>query len=311
MLKNIVSVDIGSSLIKLAQLSQIGSKVRLDKVGVVNNPIPMLGTLNERRKKDALAQAIKSSLKKSHIKAKDAVSSLAGSSVIIQYFKFPPLSEKDLESTVKLEAERIMSSRLAQMDTDFQVLPFPQEKKKEENILFASVLRVIVSHRLEILREAGLNPIAIDIDSMALANCFLRLKNTAFSENVIVLNLGARLVNLVILNKGSLHFLRDIALDLKAPLDFKDKKILEKIVEEIRRSIHYYEARGRKNKVGKIFFTGGAATAPGITDSFSKALGLPVEEWNPLKDVEYPSGLAENKGYFLAVAIGLGLREKL
>lgn len=310
MLKNIVSVDIGSSLIKLAQLSQIGSRIRLDKVAVVNNPIPRLGTASEITKKDAIVQIIKRSLKENHVKAKDTVSSLAGSSLIIQYFKFPLLSEKDLESTVRLEAERIMSDRLARMDTDFQALSPYQEKKKEENILFASIPRVIVGHRLNILREAGLNPVAIDIDSMALANCFLRLKNTTFQESVMVLNLGARLVNLVILNKGSLYFLRDIALDLETPFDLKDKKVLEKTVEEIRRSIHYYEARERKNKVGKIFFTGGAAAAPGITDSFSKALGLPVEEWNPLKDVEYPSGLAENKGYLLAVAIGLGLREK-
>ena len=310
MLKNIVSVDIGSSLIKLAQLSQIGSRIRLDKVAVVNNPIPRLGTASEITKKDAIVQIIKRSLKENHVKAKDTVSSLAGSSLIIQYFKFPLLSEKDLESTVRLEAERIMSDRLARMDTDFQALSPYQEKKKEENILFASIPRVIVGHRLNILREAGLNPVAIDIDSMALANCFLRLKNTASQESVMVLNLGARLVNLVILNKGSLHFLRDITLDLETPFDLKDKKVLEKTVEEICRSIHYYEARERKNKVGKIFFTGGAAAAPGITDSFSKALGLPVEEWNPLKDVEYPSGLAENKGYLLAVAIGLGLREE-
>jgi len=310
MLKNIVSVDIGSSLKKLAQLSQFGSRIRLDKVAVVNNPIPRLGTASEITKKNAIVQVIKRSLKENHVKAKDTVSSLAGSSLIIQYFKFPLLSEKDLESTVRLEAERIMSDRLAQMDTDFQALSPYQEKKKEEDILFASIPRVIVGHRLNILREAGLNPVAIDIDSMALANCFLRLKNTASQESVMVLNLGARLVNLVILNKGSLYFLRDIALDLETPLDLKDKKVLEKTVGEIRRSIHYYEARERKNKVGKIFFTGGAAAAPGITDSFSKALGLPVEEWNPLKDVEYPSGLAENKGYLLAVAIGLGLREK-
>lgn len=310
MLKNIVGVDIGSSLIKLAQLSQFGSRIRLDKVAVVNNPIPRLGTASERVRRGALARAIKSSLKKSHIKAKDAVSSLAGSCVIIQYFKFPPLSEKDLEGTVKLEAERIMSDRLVQMDTDFQVLPSYQEKKKEENVLFASVPKVIVGHRLEIFREAGLNPVAIDIDSMALANCFLRLKNITSRESIIVLNLGARSVNLAILSKESLHFLRDITLDLEASFDLKDKEVLERIIGEIRRSIHYYEARERKNKVGKIFFTGGAATVPGITDSFSKALGLAVEKWNPLTDVGHKSGLSENKGYLLAVAIGLGLREK-
>ncbi|GAH90014.1 unnamed protein product [marine sediment metagenome] len=44
-------------------------------------------------------------------------------------------------------------------------------------------------------------------------------------------------------------------------------------------------------------------------------MGLPVEKWNPLEDIEFNpsklgSGFTESKGYLLAIAMGLGLREK-
>ncbi len=37
--KNLVSIDIGSSLIKVVQLGQSSGKIRLEKVGLIDNPI--------------------------------------------------------------------------------------------------------------------------------------------------------------------------------------------------------------------------------------------------------------------------------
>jgi len=315
LLKKVVSVDIGSSLIKLVQLSQSSGKIRLEKVGVMDNPISNFRTDGYGRGKDAIARAIRYSLKKSRIKARDAVSSLGGSSIIIQYFKFPPFSEKELESAVKLEAQRVMGGKLDGMETDFQILPQNQKGAGGQEILFVAVPKGMIRQRMEALQQAGLSPIAIDIDCLALANCFLRLKNLASEERVMVLNLGARLISLGILGKGNLHFVRDISLELKTSLDFKDMSILNRTVEEIRRSIHYYEERARGPKVARIFLTGGGSVASEAGDLFSKALELPVEKWNPLKDLEFDPGklgreFNESQGYLLAIAIGLGLREK-
>ena len=315
MLKGVVSIDIGSSLIKLVQLSGSSGKIRLEKVGVMDNPISNFRTDGYGVGKDALARAIRYSLKKSRIKARDAVSSLGGSSIIIQYFKFPPFSEKELESAVKLEAQRVMGGKLDGMETDFQILPQNQKGAEGQEILFVAVPKGMIRQRMETLQQAGLSPIAIDIDCLALSNCFLRLGNLASEERVMVLNLGARLISLGILGKDNLHFVRDISLELKTSLDFKDISMVNRAVEEIRRSIHYYEERARGPKVVRIFLTGGGTAASEASDLFSKALEIPVEKWNPLKGLEFDSGklgheFKESQGYLLAIAIGLGLREK-
>jgi len=131
----------------------------------------------------------------------------------------------------------------------------------------------------------------------------------------MLLNLGARLISLAILGKESLYFVRDISLDLKAPLDFKEENMLTRTVEEIHRSIHYYEGRVQGNKVTRVFLTGGGSMTSEISNLFSKALGLPVEKWNPIEDLEYTPGklayqFKQSQGYLLAIAIGLGLRQK-
>ncbi|GAH94841.1 unnamed protein product, partial [marine sediment metagenome] len=146
--KNVVSVDIGSSLIKLVQLSQSRGKIRLDKVAIVDNPAASFRTGSQKIGKGAIAQAIKHSLRKSHIKAKDAVSSLNGPSIITQYFKFPPLSGKELESAVNLEIQRVMLGRLNEVETDFQVLPQSEEKNGKQNILFVAVPKSMVRQRV-------------------------------------------------------------------------------------------------------------------------------------------------------------------
>ena len=110
--KNVVSIDIGSNLIKVVQLGQSSGKIRLEKAGVVENPISNFRTDDYGLDKNAITRAIRRSLRKNRIKARDAVSSLGGSSIIIQYFKFPPLSGKELENAVKLEAQRVMGSEL-------------------------------------------------------------------------------------------------------------------------------------------------------------------------------------------------------
>ena len=314
-LRHAVSVDIGSSLIKLVQLGQSSGKIRLEKVEVADNPTSNFRTGGSGPGRNAIARAIRYSLKKSRIKAKDVVSSLGGPFIIIQYFKFPPLSKKELETAIRLEAERVMGGKLDEMETDFQILPQNQKGAGGPEILFAAVPKEMVRQRMETLHQAGLNPMAIDIDCLALANCFSRLKNPASDGQVMVLNLGARLINLGILGKESLYFVRDISLDLKAPLNLKEKSMLERAVEEVRRSIHYYEGRAPGKKVTRIFLTGGGSLPSEIGVLFSKALEMPVEKWNPLEDLEFEPGklshqFKESQGYLLAIAIGLALREK-
>jgi Tfp pilus assembly PilM family ATPase len=313
--KNLVSIDIGSNLIKVVQLGQFSGKIRLEKAGVIDNPISNSRTDGYGVSRNAIARAIRHSLRKNHIKARDAVSSLGGSSIIIQYFKFPPLSGKELENAVELEAQRVMGSELNGMETDFLVLPQNQKGARGQDILFAAVPKEMVQQRMQILEQAGLNPIAVDIDCLALTNCFLRLKNLASGEDIMLLNLGARLISLAILGKESLYFVRDISLDLEAPLDLKEENMLNRTVEEINRSIHYYEGRVQGNKVTRIFLTGGGSMTSEISNLFSRALGLPAQKWNPMEDIEYTPGkpayhFKQSQGYLLAIAIGLGLREK-
>lgn len=313
--KSVVSIDIGSSLIKMAQLSRSSGKVRLERVGIIENPIPSFRTNIDTAEGSSIARIIKRGLRMSSIRAKDVVSSLSGPSIIVQYFKLPLLSGKELENAVYLEAQRVMSMKIGEMEIGFQVLPSQQSQRGTQEVIFAAAPKTMIHQRMNTLKRAGLNPITIDIDCLALANCFLKLNPPVSDQGVLVLNLGAELINLAILSHNSLEFIRDISLGLKAPLNFTRENIASKMIEEIRRSINYYEARSGGRKVTRIFLTGGKTVASNIDKLLSDNLELPVERWNPLKSLEFNSGkrgarLEENQGYLLAITVGLGLREK-
>lgn len=315
MFRNVLGIDIGSSLIRLVQFSRSNGKVRLDKVGMIDNPVPNFRAHGQKINQSPVVRAIKHLLRENQVKAKDVISSLSGPSIITQYFKFPPLAAEELKSAVNLEAQRVMFGKSNEVETDFQILPQSEEEDGKQNILFVAIPKLMVKQRIETLKQAGLNPIAIDIDCLALANSFSKLRNITSQEHVMVLNLGARLINLTISGRESLYFIRDISLDLRRPLNLEDKNVLDKIIEEIRRSIHYHESRGEKSKVTRIFLTGGNAVRLKTEDPFLRVLELPVERWNPLEDIEFDSGklgsrFMESRGYALAIAIGLGLREK-
>lgn len=313
-LRRLISVDIGSRLIKIAQVTQSSGKARLDRVGVTENPASGDRNLEKKESRNAVVQAIRESMKENHISVKDVASSLSGSSIIVQYFKFPTLSGKELENAVMLEAQRMMSARINDMETDFLVLPPERKGASEQEILFAAVPREIVQRRMDILQHAGLNPIVIDLDSLALANSYLTLKKTIPGEHTMLLNLGARSINLGIVGNDILHFIRDISLSIKESADFQEKNVLDTAFNEIDKSIHYYEARAKGGKVTRAFLTGGGSVTPEVCNVFSEALHIPVERWNPLEDMEFDSRkidgkFSETDGYLLAVALGLGLRE--
>jgi len=313
--KNLVSIDIGSELIKVVQLGQFLGKIRVEKVGFAKNPLLDFRCDDNEVNGSSLARIIRQLLRKNHIKARDAVSSIAGSPIIIQYFKFPSLSEKDLNNAVKLEAQRVMGNEIDGMETDFLVLPENGRDTRGQKVLFVAAPRKMVQKRKHILEQAGLNPLAVDIDCLALSNCFLNLQNLNPEEDVLLLNIGARLINLSILGKESLYFVRDIGLDAETESNLTKRRTLKRTVEEIYRSIKYYQSQVEGSKVARIFLTGGKILDSKVVSLLSEFLALPTEIWNPMERLLYPAErlsqqFQKSNGYLLAIAIGLGLRQK-
>ncbi|OGS23844.1 MAG: hypothetical protein A2297_01780, partial [Elusimicrobia bacterium RIFOXYB2_FULL_48_7] len=95
----------------------------------------------------------------------------------------------------------------------------------------------IIQSKIEILQEAGLNPVVIDVDAFALESCYDINRDQKSQEMVIVVNIGANVTNVTIVENGISRVVRDIfiggntftkALQKNFQSDFKKAEELKK-----------------------------------------------------------------------------------
>ncbi|MGE5197403.1 MAG: type IV pilus assembly protein PilM [Deltaproteobacteria bacterium] len=268
--------------------------------------------------------------------------SVSAPAAIIRYVNFPKMSKEELQQALKFEAQKHIPFAITEVNLDSYILKsdLPDNKML---VLMAAVKKDFLSQRLKVIESAGLRANVVDIDSLALVNAF----NFNYAEDdnvknrtVALLNIGASFSNLSILEAGIPCLSRDIqiagnsltqkiseamGLDFKSAEELKlnpDKEkadklyqagesVLSNFAREIRISFDYYESQNASS-VGKIFLSGAGADFSNLKEMLVNLLGIEVEYWDPLRQVNIANSLEADKirpicGR-LAIAMGLALR---
>lgn len=93
------------------------------------------------------------------------------------------------------------------------------------------------------------------------------------------------------------------------------RPVLERIVQECRRSLEYYDQLFRDGKVSRIYLTGGGALLPGFYSFFQERLTTPTELLLPPENLHLHPSIRDGEGVFnrfpiLARAASLALLQK-
>jgi type IV pilus assembly protein PilM len=97
-----------------------------------------------------------------------------------------------------------------------------------------------------------------------------------------------------------------------AKISFLIRPLLEKLVNEIIRSLDYYKSHFPVERVNRILLSGGSANLKNMAAYLSGELGLPVECFRPLKGISFDSGqinprLVGEMGPVFTAAAGVAL----
>ena len=346
----VIGIDIGSHSIKLVQLLQKKKQFELMNVGIINLPEDTFEdgmTENPNLVSEALKQLISSE----KIKTKYAVTSVSGESVVIKKINVPEMSEEELAESIKLEAEQYIPFDINDVNIDFTILGSAEKEQDEDSeetgtqmeVLLVAAKKDIIEQRESILLNAGLKPVVFDLDIFAVENSYNLNYSEKENEVIAIINIGASVTNIGIMEGGSAGFTRDILLggskytetiqkQLKVDSEDAEKmkfglnvteenkdKIVSIIIEvtdifasEIQKSIEFYSTAANRN-VDKIFLSGGIANISGISHLLSEKLGISVEILDPLKkvsvnkkafDLEYIDHISP----LIATATGLAFR---
>ena len=340
--KDIIGLDIGSQHIKAVQLKDTKGNYQLERLGVTTLQPELIvdGSILDSTR---VVEAIKELITNTDIKAKDATLSVSGhSSVIIKRVTLPQMSEDELADSIKFEAEQYIPFDIEDVSLDFQILGLAEEDNMMD-VLIVAVKRDKINEYVSVVKEAGLNPVIVDIDAFALENMFELNYEIKEEENVALVNIGASMINMNILKGGVSVFTRDSsvggnllteALQREFTISYTNAEKLkqgeevegvvpedldsvmisasEDIISEISRSIDYFRDTTNYENIDEIILSGGVALTRDFDSLLSERVGINVGIVDPLKNVQIPDTF--DRDYLrkveslVSVAVGLAVR---
>jgi type IV pilus assembly protein PilM len=188
--------------------------VRWSVIPLISNFEPQTPEAPELSPEEKKAIVI-SLLKKYHSSGKkipkNAITSVAGNTVIVRYVKFPKLTRKELSKTIKVEAEPYIPFNIEEVYISFQPLnDILEDNKQKMGTVLVAAKKEFVNQKIEILESAGFKPAVIDLDAFALESTYeLTQDQWPSEESVLVVNIGYSKTNFVIIEKGTSTIVKD------------------------------------------------------------------------------------------------------
>ncbi len=336
-----IALDIGSTFIKLVQLKGSNKNYQLIKFGMV--PLPP-EVIVEGAVMDAgrVVEAIKELLSSQKIKTKEVVISVSGSSVIIKRVSVADMTDEELTESIKWEAEQYIPFSIDDVNVDFQKLG-AGATAGQADVLLVAVKKDKINDYVNLVKEAGLEPVVMDVDAFALANMY-ELNYALEEGTTALLNIGASVMNINILKDGISIFTRDItvggnryteALQRDFGLTYEDAEkvkrgeafdaadkeqiagvmssVTDDIVAETQRSFEFFRSTTGSDKVSRVLVSGGCARIGNFIPVLSERLEIPVEVVDPFKKIKidpkrFETMVIAESSPLCAVAVGLAIR---
>ena len=344
MAKTCVGLDLGSSSVKMAQvLRGRGGEVKLLAFGI--EPIApdaiVDGTIMNQ---SAVVDAVRALCERLKLKQREVALAISGHSVIIKKILVPSMTDDELEEQIPYEAEQHIPFDKHDVELDYQVLSRKNAQGQMELLLVAAKKEVVRDYTA-VAREAQLLPQVVDIASFALQNAYeiaYPVAETPQSDAIVLINVGAAISHINILQGGTTSFTRDVNAagntftdELKRQLNVSHeeaeslkvasedgsdddvarvlKMSAEQMAGEFSKSLDFFLASHHDVNLTRIYLAGGGAKVFALHQAIEQRAHTPVELLDPFRRMHVadakadPLFLHEHRAE-AAIAVGLALR---
>ncbi|XOB40219.1 MAG: type IV pilus assembly protein PilM [Candidatus Nealsonbacteria bacterium] len=137
------------------------------------------------------------------------ISSLPEEKAFFQVIKMPKISAGDLRSAIIYEAENYIPIPLEKVYLDFQVISPINNHLDHLDVLIAAIPKHTVDVYFSCLKSAGLEPQALEIESLAIARSLI--KDGVTTSPVLLIDFGATKTSFIIFSGRSLRFTSSIS----------------------------------------------------------------------------------------------------
>lgn len=336
-----VGIDFGNHSVKAVEIKGLGTtSLELVNFGSQRTPHGVINSEDDVHQ-NQLADALKTLFSTGKIRNKLVVMALPEASVFTRFLEFPGVKEEELENAVYYQAKEYIPMSIDDVQMSYVSVGFNQEKNAHKVLLVAAPKKIINIY-LTVAEKAGLQPIAIETESVAMGRAMF--KSTGM-KHVVMLDFGATSTDMSIMLDGQLVFSQSIAIGsdsltqavvnkfnfeyqqaeeykrnygvvegiLEGKMYATLSPILEAVLTEVRRGIEFYKNKTLASAPSNVLLSGDGALLPGLADYISKNLGVSAILSDPWKNIVVPDkfrNIVTKSASSYSVAIGLALKDE-
>ena len=345
--KSFLAVDFGAGTLKLAEfeINEAGG-LRLKQYGF--RPLGAEGS-QETAREAIIQKALQDTITEKGVKARTVNVCAPGFHVFSKFVKLPPVDAGKVTQIIQYEAQQNVPFPLEEVVWDYQILGSTAGGELE--VLLVAIKADIVEGLFRVTEAAGLKLQLADVSPAALCNAF-RYNYGDLEDCTMLLDIGAKTSNLLFFEKGKVFsrsinlgansITQDFVNESKKKFDVAEKiKISEGFVSlggayeepenqdqaaiskiarqfmtrlhiQVNQTMQFYRGQQGGSAPARLFLSGGASIMPYTAQFFAEKLNVPVEYFNPLRNIQIDPAInledLARVAHSMGEVVGLGLR---
>ena len=337
-----IGLDFGSRSLKLLQFNADRSKL----LAAARWEIPLAEVGVSQQSDEQLVEMIHHLHDAQNFRGRDVSICLGARELFIQNIRIPKGGDENLDLLVRQEINGRLPFDVKEADIRHLTAGDVRhgEVVKREVIVLACH-RPVLERRLAVVQEAGLRPVCVDVEPLALLRCFRR-QNRRDEDNqqcVMLVHMGASNTSVVIARGGDVLFIKYIEVggrqldesvarylkkkltdamlfrrhngerrsgrrnpEIEKTIAESTRPVIDRLANELSLCMRYHSVTFRGQPLQRVILSGGEATS-GVRDAIGKRMNQEIELGDPLRDYEHDATLGRSTQW--DVAAGVALRE--
>lgn len=210
-----IGLNIGNSTIKVVELRSSGGSIKVTGAATVHTPLESLsnGVIISQ---GALSHAIRSAMQAAGIKSKAVTTAVSGTgSIVVRVVEMARMSDKELEETMRTDAEKFIPFAPEEVRLDFRALrelPTPPDSPNMD-VLIAAAQREVLYQYGDAVKGARLTPRAIEVEPLAVTRALSHAvegSEVNYARVTAAINIGATATEISVLRGDILVFTRTL-----------------------------------------------------------------------------------------------------
>ncbi len=332
-------IEVGFGGIKAVRLERDGTQVRVGDFVVIPHKKVLSTPDVDKHEVTRVTLGAFMSQYRDALRGASIAMSIPGHSSFARFAKLPPVEPKGVPNLVRFEAVQQIPFPIDQVEWDYQT--FVSEQSPDVEVGIFAVTRERIDERLAAYAEVGLVPDIITLSPVAVYNAIaFDLAFTEKTPGTVILDIGTTATDLIVAESGKVwvrtfplggHNFTEALADtfklaypkaekLKSEAETSKykrhvfeamKPVLSELVQDVQRSISYYQDTHPEAKITRLVGVGSTFKLIGLRKLLSQSLRLEVFRMERFKrlTVEGPRAAdLEAATPHLATAYGLALQ---